>query len=93
LPLEDVHEVDSTNWKAVAIAVALVVFSGAVTLVASPYGWLIGSGVGVALLYVGTKLKRTPLVKTFSRSITSDAVIVSDSFEGKVTKAADRKDA
>ena len=92
MPLEDVHEVESTNWKAVSVAVALVAFGGAAaSLLPFPYGWIVGSAIGIALLFLGMKLKRTPLVKDFSRQINEPNLIITDSLEAQVIKASEQK--
>jgi hypothetical protein len=51
---------------------------------------MMASGLGIALLFVGMKLKRKPS-KSFSRSFSTDALLVSDHFDREVTEAADRK--
>lgn len=88
------HQVNSINWKAVVIGSILIVLGGALgSLVLFPYSWLVSSVVGIIGLFVGMKIQRTPLVKTFSRTISGGANITLQSqAEGKVIKAVEKKD-
>jgi uncharacterized membrane protein AbrB (regulator of aidB expression) len=95
LPLEDFHQEDRTNWTAFVICAFLIALSGALgALIPSPYGWLVASALGIIVLFAGMKMQQPKFVKTFSRTITSGAnIALSSHAEGKVTKAAEKKDA
>jgi type III secretory pathway component EscV len=67
LPLEDVRQVASTNWKAVFLAVIVLLLTGFANLFPFPYGWVVASVLGVVALLLGMKLQRSSLLKYFSR--------------------------
>lgn len=76
------------------VGVFLIVLGSALgALISFPYGWLVGSGLGIIGLFVGMRLQRIALVKTFSRTFASNNnIVLSSHVDNKVIKAAEERD-
>jgi len=72
MPFENFRTIISTNWKAVGVAI-IIILGGLASQTMFPLSWVITSLSGVVGLFVGMQIQRTKDVKTFSSSISSRA--------------------